>query len=262
MIYTINELQQSFDSLAPKYDSEVDTFHHHISFFVTTENLLQELPKSRDIKILDSGGGTGKYTLLLRKLGYSITLSDISQKSLDEANKKAKQENVEINTVQCDSENTVFNDESFDVILLNGGVISYSPNPDLLIKESYRILKPNGIIFFDFYNSLGWAIENPDLSTKTDLALSENKLIQMFDWDYPARIMSIEYVNELLSKNKFNVISKYGLVLLSNSLSLDTRYSKSYDNELLKKYQNIELELSRKQDCIGSSWSCIFCAKK
>jgi ubiquinone/menaquinone biosynthesis C-methylase UbiE len=261
-MFNISDLQKSFDLLAPKYDNEVNTFHHHISFFVTIENLLLELPKNKNIQILDSGGGTGKYTLYLAKLGYSVTLSDISAKSLDEALKKAKNEKINIQTIQCDSEHTNFPDELFDVIMLNGGVMSYSPNPDQLLKEAYRILKPNGIIFFDFFNSLGWAIENPSITNKTDLALSDLNIIQMPDWDYPARTMSIDYIDKLLSKNSFLLLSKYGLVILSNSLSLDTRYSTDYDNELLKKYQTIELTLSRKLDCLGSAWSCIVCAKK
>lgn len=257
-----NDLEKSFEKIAEQYDEETSTFHHEISFYLTTQNILHELPKDRNLKILDSGGGTGKFTLYLNKLGYKVQLTDISLKSIEIAKEKAKIENIDISTQVCNSEDTPFPNDSFDFVMMNGGVISYTPNPIKLIKESYRILKPNGILWFDFLNSLGWAIETPEINFKTKLALEKEKLIQMPDWDYPARVMSLDYIKQLLEQNNFKIKSRYGLVLLSNSLSLDKRYSKEYDQELLEKYKKIELELSRRNDCVGASWSCSICAIK
>lgn len=257
-----NDLEKSFEKIAELYDEETKTFHHEISFYLTIQNILQELPKNRNLKILDSGGGTGKFTLYLNRLGYKVQLTDISSKSIDIAKEKAKKESIDILTQVCNSEETPFANDSFDFVMMNGGVISYTPDPIKLIREAYRILKPKGILWFDFLNSLGWAIETPDVTFKTQLALEKDKLIQMPDWDYPARVMSLDYVKQLLEQNSFRIKSQYGLVLLSNSLPLDKRYSKEYDQELLDTYKKIELELSRRTDCVGASWSCSICAIK
>ena len=72
--------------------------------------------------------------------------------------------------------------------------------------------------------------------------------------------MSIERARDLLKQNNFKIKSEYGLVLLSNSLPLKVRYSKEFDSDLLKKYKKVELQLSRKPECIGASWSCSICA--
>jgi len=53
----------SFDKEAPRYDAEAETFHHGIADYVVLENLLKELDNDKSLKILDSGGGTGKYSL-------------------------------------------------------------------------------------------------------------------------------------------------------------------------------------------------------
>ena len=73
----------------------------------------------------------------------------------------------------------------------------------------------------------------------------------MSDWDYPARTFSINRMTEILNLNKFNIIAKYGLIHLTNSLILEKRYSMEYDKILFEKYKQIELELSRKSDCMG-----------
>ncbi len=256
------ELARSFDRISDLYDTKTDTFHHQISSYVTMQNLQRELPESRDAEVLDSGGGTGKYSIFLKKLGYNITLTDISKKSIVEANRKAAKHNMQLSTVVCDSENTPFDNDRFAFVMMNGGVISYTPNPNKLIRETNRILKTNGVFWFDFLNSLGWAMETVDPKFKAELALENDRLIKMSDWDYPARLMSLEEIERLLKDNGFRIKSQYGLVLLSNSLPLQTRYSTDYDQELVEKYKTIELALSRRPECIGSSWSCAICAIK
>jgi ubiquinone/menaquinone biosynthesis C-methylase UbiE len=256
------DLLKSFNNISSDYDNETNTFHHKITEYLTINNLLEVLPKDRNIRVLDSGGGTGKYSIFLSKLGYEIDLIDISEKSINIAKEKAKKENLEISTYIGNSEKTLFENEFYDFVMMNGGVISYTPNPQDLLNEAFRILKPGGLLFFDFLNSLGWAIESPDMSFKSEIALADERLIQMSDWDYPARIISIEKMKTFLGNSGFKIHSQYGLVLLSNSLPLDIRYSKKYDKKLLEKYKEIELKISRKEECIGSSWSCSICAIK
>jgi len=84
----------------------------------------------------------------------------------------------------------------------------------------------------------------------------------MDDWDYSARVISIDRARDLLKENDFKIKSEYGLILLSNSLPLEVRYSKEFNSDLLEKYKRVELQLSRKPECIGASWSCSICAIK
>ena len=250
-------IRRSFDSSARLYDIDTDTFHHQISFYVTLQNFLQKLPLDKDTAILDSGGGAGKYSVYLKNLGYNVTLADISKNSIDEANKKAAELELKLSTVVCNSENTPFTDGAFAFVMMNGGVISYTPSPDRLLEETHRILKPGDTLWLDFLNALGWAMESPDPELKPELALKDDRLIKMPDWEYPARLMSIKRIKSMLIAAGFKIESKYGLILLSNSLPLNERYSTNYDKKLVDKYKNVELILSRKQECVGSSWSII-----
>ena len=256
------ELRKSFNSTAGIYDKETDTFHHKISEHLIISNMLLELQTDKNISILDAGGGTGKYSMILFDLGYNPELMDISAESVAIAESKAEKKSIKFKATVGNMEETPFKDEAFDFIMMNGGVISYTPDPFRLISETFRILKPGGRLWFDFCNSLGWAIENTSVERKAELSTAGEQLIQMPDWDYPARLFSLPRMESMLSDAGYKVKSKYGLVLLSNSLPLEYRYSKEYDHELIEEYKKAELEISRRQDCIGASWSCSICAEK
>lgn len=259
----LKKLIQNYDDLANVYDSLTNTFHHNISKYVVENNLFQELPKDfKNHKVLDSGGGTGFWSIKLAEKGFDVTLTDISKKELEVAKQKINKLGLNIKIIECNSEKTPFQNEEFDIILLCGGVISYTPHPDKLLNECNRILKKNGLLWLDFLNSLGWAIENQNECFKIDLALADEKFIQMDDWKYRARTFSIDFIEKMLLFADFKIKSKYGLILLTNSLPLEKRYSNNYDEELFEKYKEIELELSRKQDCLGASWSCCISAIK
>lgn len=256
------ELSESFDKEANDYDTNTSTFHHMISEYVIFNNLEDQLKNYKQPRILDAGCGTGKFAIKLLKKNYTVDLLDISEKSLSIAKKKLIKEKLQANTYLGSCENTPFFDKSYDFVMLNGAVISYTPNPIALLQEINRILSSEGIIWFDFFNTVGWAIEITDINYKSEVAEADNKLIQMPDWDYPARVMSLNYVRKILNENNFNIINEFGLINLSHSINLDERYSNNIDNDIVDKYKNIELQLSKNKEMIGSAWSCIICAKK
>ncbi len=262
MIQNLNSLIQSFDDESSQYDSETNTFHHPVSEYVIFQNLISVFNNNIDALILDSGGGTGKFALLLSKLGYNIELIDCSKKSLQIAQDKFIQNNLSIKTSEQNSEHTNYPDNTFDYVMLNGAVLSYTPNPEQVIRETHRILKPNGKIVFDFFNTLGWAIEIKDPEESHKIINSDSYLIQMPDWTYPARLMSISYMEKILESNGFTLISKKGLISITHTFPLEYRYSKDYSLEMVKKYQDIELIMSNREDCVGTAWSCIMCGKK
>jgi ubiquinone/menaquinone biosynthesis C-methylase UbiE len=252
-----NDLIKSFNKIANIYDNETDDFSHKIVEYINMENIKQELPKpDKTLKLLDLGGGTGKYSLLLSKLGYNVTLVDISNESLKVAKEKFKQENISIPIINISGEELSFEDDYFDIIIMLGGVINYTPDYNKLLKECKRVLKQNGVLYFDFINNNGWCNETFDPRFRIEIAETNEKTIKMDDWDYPMRIFNYKYMEEVLERNGLKVRSKYGLINLSTSLPLDIRYGKEYDKEILERYKRLELKISREKECYGTSWSC------
>ena len=258
-----HSLIDSFNKLAEIYDDTTDDFSHEIIHYIHTQNMANEFPPpGKDINLLDLGGGTGKYSIILSKMGYNVTLADISDQSLEIARINIEKENLNIKILNSSGENLPIENEAYDIIVMIGGVINYTPNPEKLIQECKRVLKKGGILYFDFMNTMGWGNEIPEYKFRLEIIEAKTKLIQMDDWDYPARLFNCKYMEEIIKNTGLKIKSKYGLLNAVTSLPLNIRYGKEYDEETLKRYKKKELELSRDNECYGTSWSCIIAAIK
>jgi ubiquinone/menaquinone biosynthesis C-methylase UbiE len=90
--------------IAQFYDSDVEREwtrldRHRMEFAVTSRALAEYLPRPEvdDIcRVLDCGGGPGRYSMLLTSLGYRVTLLDLSAASLEFAQRKAENLALEI----------------------------------------------------------------------------------------------------------------------------------------------------------------------
>lgn len=104
-----------------------------------------------DNKILDIGTGTGRIAFeAYKNIGEkgSVTGVDFEQKNIDFCNQKCKEKNFgdNINFLNADLNTRLpFPDESFDIIY-SRSVLMHIENKEHIIKELFRILKPNGKI--------------------------------------------------------------------------------------------------------------------
>jgi len=103
--------------------------------------LFKEINKLPFGKILEIGIGNGSHFDLYKT--HKITGIDTSPKMLDIA-KKRKKENIEL--LQMNGENLLFHNQTFDYVILSH-TIAVVENPEKLLKETYRVLKPKGKIF-------------------------------------------------------------------------------------------------------------------
>jgi ubiquinone/menaquinone biosynthesis C-methylase UbiE len=94
------------------------------------------------IKLLDMGCGTGVFTSKLQQTKFDLYGIDISSKSIDIATNKYQAINFSVG----DIENTPFNDESFDIVLLSG-VLHHFNDFNKVIGECYRLLTKGGMLF-------------------------------------------------------------------------------------------------------------------
>jgi S-adenosylmethionine-dependent methyltransferase len=125
-----------------------------IEFAVTTHTLNKYLP--HDGRILDIGGGPGRYSIWLAQRGYRIVLADISPNLLDIARAKIAEASVQSQIeemVTCDAcDLSRFGDNSFDGVLCLGPFYHLIEPADRerAVSELVRVLKPNGIAFVAF----------------------------------------------------------------------------------------------------------------
>ena len=122
------------------------------------------LPEPK-VEIADIGGGVGRYAIDLTKQGHKVTLVDLSSEALGFAKGKAQEAGVTLfRILKADARDlSKLQDASFDAVLLMGPIYHLLSHNERLqaVRESWRVLKPSGLIFVDFlarYSILQWAL--------------------------------------------------------------------------------------------------------
>lgn len=121
-----------------------------IEFERTKEILLEKLPKPPAV-IYDIGGAYGEYSWWLSSLGYEVHLFDLSETNIKMSEELAiEYPGVTLKSAMiCDARSLPRPDKSADAILLMGPLYSITEYEERIIalKESYRLLKDDGILF-------------------------------------------------------------------------------------------------------------------
>jgi ubiquinone/menaquinone biosynthesis C-methylase UbiE len=92
---------------------------------------------------LDLATGTGEVALRAARAGAHVTALDISPKLLSEARRKAGAEGVEIRFDEGDAQALPYDDESFDVVSSNFGVV-FPPDQEAVARELARVCRRGG----------------------------------------------------------------------------------------------------------------------
>jgi len=133
--------------------------YHRLEFATTAHYLEKYLPSSG--LVLDAGGGPGRYTIHLAKMGYNIVLLDFTPELLDKARRQIKKAKVEdkidrvIHGTICDL--STFDDEEFDAVLCLGGALSHvldRHEREKAVKELIRVAKKGAPMFVSVIGQL------------------------------------------------------------------------------------------------------------
>ncbi len=137
-------MAEYFDKIASRYD---DWYKTKTGQYVDRVEkwLVFSMLKTKSGKALDLGCGTGNYTLELKKRGFDVIGLDASEEMLKIARLKG------LNCIKGDAYNLPFPDESFDLVL-SVTMFEFIHEPEKVIAEIYRVLKPGGEVLIGTMN--------------------------------------------------------------------------------------------------------------
>jgi ubiquinone/menaquinone biosynthesis C-methylase UbiE len=163
--------------------------YHFLELNTTIHFLKKYLPKKG--LVLDAGGGPGRYTIELAKIGYDVILFDLTPKLLDIAKEKIKDAKVE-NRVKQIVEGSVndlsmFEDNFFDAVICLGGPLChlvYKEQRQRAADELVRVTKQKAPIFVSVIGRLAILMNTivlflPELEAYPDIW---NKLVLTGDY--------------------------------------------------------------------------------
>jgi S-adenosylmethionine-dependent methyltransferase len=144
-----------FNTIANQFEQDVyGSSKGFIRWNVLWEDLLTELPQLQNgtSGILDAGGGAGRMTLALAKMGHNVTLVEPAKEMLEKAQTLVTSENLTQNILFVNKPLQDFKaDQSFDVVL-NHAVLEWLAEPKKALEHLAKQLKPNGYLSLTFYN--------------------------------------------------------------------------------------------------------------
>ena len=170
---------------------DTDLASRKMSTIKTTANWILNCKKEKaNLNILDLGCGPGLYSEIFAKKGHKVTGVDISENSIDYAQKSARDKGLSIEYIKASYLDLELESDKYDLILLvytDIGVL-FPWDRDILLKKIHNFLKRDGIFIFDVLkdNSLeqkktpkNWeAAESGFWRNSPYLALSESFLYE------------------------------------------------------------------------------------
>ena len=136
-----------------------------LEYLVTGHALERHLPPATGKpRVLDAGGGPGRYTIALAARGYRVTLLDLSPALLDLARRRIAEAGAPVGgNVAAVVEGSItdlsrFPDEQFDAVLCLGGPLSHVVEPDdreRALAELRRVARPGAPLFVSVMGRLG-----------------------------------------------------------------------------------------------------------
>lgn len=137
------------------YDEWHRLERHKVEFEITKKYIDKYVPSNS--RILDIGGGPGRYSIYLASKGHKVTLLDLTKKYVEIAKEKALEYKVKLEGFIHGSalELPKYNLGEFDVILLMGPLyhLTNLADREKVMRDTMTLLKPGGVLIASFISA-------------------------------------------------------------------------------------------------------------
>jgi 2-polyprenyl-3-methyl-5-hydroxy-6-metoxy-1,4-benzoquinol methylase len=130
----------------PEFFATIDTRFFNASPFFRGKRPFARLIPFADIRgkrVLEIGCGLGAHAQLLAEAGCCLTAIDITPRAVELTRKRLALNGITADVRLMDAEHMEFEDGEFDFIW-SWGVIHHSANPERIMQEVHRVLRPSG----------------------------------------------------------------------------------------------------------------------
>lgn len=203
-------------AMSSRYDSFID----EVLGKNIRPKILEKLNEEENLgRLIEFGCGTGYFTKTLADKSESIISTDISEEMLEIAKEKFK----EIEFQVMDFQDCKFDDGTFDTVFM-GLVLLFADDPKIALKESHRILKPEGKLI----------IADPDISFLSPyemLRFRIRALIKYRKIPSTSHILNQKEILDMLDETGFEVTSNEIINDKLNSYSVSANYIKAINKK-------------------------------
>lgn len=237
--------------------------HGNIEFITSMQYIHKYLELfGKEVKILDIGAGTGKYSVALANEGYDVTAVELIKYNLGILKSKGS-------SVKAYQGNALklkqFKDDTFDLTLLFGPMYHLYTFEDKLkaLKEAKRVTKNGGIILVAYcmneYAILTYGFKENHIleSMKKGKVLNDFKVVSSKEdlYDY-VRLDDINKLNDTAKLQRIQIISADG------PANYMRKVLNAMNDETYNKFIEYHLSTCEREDLIGAGAHTVDILKK
>ncbi|ELZ29160.1 hypothetical protein C475_03049 [Halosimplex carlsbadense 2-9-1] len=196
------------------------TLHGRLEWEGTVERLESGLPESG--RVLDVGGGAGRYAVWLADRGHDVTLVDPSEGQRELAREKVSERGLGdgVTVESGDVRDLDFGDGAFDATCCLGGPLSHVLDADeraAAARELRRVTAPGGPVFVSVMGRLNWLVLY--LVSGTEHLTRAAELAETGDYDR-AFVDRLDY-DSLFTETHFFRADEFEALLAEAGLDVD-----------------------------------------
>jgi ubiquinone/menaquinone biosynthesis C-methylase UbiE len=244
------------DRIALEYESKYSSPYWELYDEITWNSMKRYLPRRKGAIVLDAGGGTGHWSRELAKRGYMVVCSDLSERMLQVARKKAEKEKLDgsIEFVQADiTDLSCFEDRTFDMVIAQGDPVGYCDNPGKAVRELSRVARKGAYVCVSidgFYSTLSQLLTAKDYK-KIDRLVKTH--ITEFHGSFPVHNFTVGELKTLFRKNGLEVKEIIGKPVITFDISRDRLNKMLSDKAFYKRILKLELKFNSEPSLVGLS---------
>ncbi|WP_457557301.1 class I SAM-dependent methyltransferase [Candidatus Harpocratesius sp.] len=245
------------------YDEDYSEWYWKLYNDLTWNFLKPYLPHNNTARVLDVGAGTGKWAIKLAKMGFHVDCIDISPEMLKIAKEKVKIFDLTSNiTFQIKDirDLSYLSDNSYDLVLALGDVISYCIDDSLAVKELYRVTKHDGWCIASLDSKFIYMLNHIKYNQFKVLKSVEQTGISYFFKNHPVKVYTPQELQNLFQNAGFNVNEICGKSIFSGALRRKMREKKISENYEL--FLQLEMKYGRDPSFIGQAGHLQISAQK
>jgi len=253
-----------YDEIAHLYDSQYEEPYWKL-YHLLTERLLERLIKQHNmtspLNVLDLGSGTGFWMEYFVERGDQVTCLEPSKNMIELIKIKAEALEKKVSIIEGISEKISIENTSFDIVNAQGDVFSYAMDPKESLKETFRVLKPGGLLVGSVDNLYAFlndtvSIGDFEAFTKTE----KGKKVEIGNSEVSKRtfethLFSPEDMQRLLTQTGFEEIEIGGKIVFGP-------YEEEVIIEEMDRIAEIEEKYSHTKELMGKAEHLHFSAKK
>lgn len=209
--------------------------------------------RNSEIRILDIGAGTGKYSVALANEGYDVTAVELVRYNLGILKKKGST----VKAIQGNALNLKkLESDQFDLTLLFGPMYHLFSQEDKVraLEEAKRVTKLGGIIMVAYcmneYCVLTYAFKEGHIKE----CMKQNRLTEDFhSVSHPENLYDYVRVEDIDGYNRAAGLTRVQIITPDGPANYMRKMLNEMDDETFEEFMRYQLSICERQDLIGAA---------